>query len=288
GEVSFSGSISNGEEDEDEVFAGPAGHKENCVSVNVKSRIEGSALWTSWSPLTGDQLDAVCQEAHKIANQLQCSEMSQPQNREDKTSNTIGSTTASVLSPIKRQTFCVQDSPMKQLPPAIQHRMLRGSSARAASSTLPTGTVSSTRRVSTNAPSSTRRVSTNAPSFTRPGTSSRLSTSSPVARTKPQPRTGLRGKAPLGVSVVLLPQKPSAGPLTPSAGSCRSQQVKVRRPSALPTPVRCRMSTIPVATPTGRARSATRAPTSDTGPAPGSALAVRDRSCRKLLSTDII
>lgn len=227
----------------------------------MKSRIESSASWTSWSPLTGDQLDAVCQEAHKIANQLQCSEMKRPQNREDKTSNTIGSTTtdgeefvqdaeaklgvfgqtSSVLSPIKRQTFCVQDSPMKQLPPAIQHRMLRGSSARAASSTLPTGTVSSTRRistntpsstrwVSTNAPSSTRRVSTNAPSFTRPGTSSRLSTSSPVGRTKPQPRTGLRGKAPLGVSAVL-PSKPAAPTSSCSANKSRVERTRLQPPS---------------------------------------------------------
>lgn len=46
-----------------------------------------------------------------------------------------------------------------------------------------------------------------------------------------------------------LPQKPSAGPLTPSGITCKSLQMKPRRPSALPTPVRRKASLIPSPTP---------------------------------------
>lgn len=80
-----------------------------------------------------------------------------------------------------------------------------------------------------------------------------------------------------------LPQKPSAGPLTPSAGSCRSLQVNARRPSALPTPMRRRMSAIPVATPTNQNRHTRPPPTSDSIPCPTSAK--RERSCRWALLT---
>lgn len=80
-----------------------------------------------------------------------------------------------------------------------------------------------------------------------------------------------------------LPQKPSAGPLTPSTGSCRSLQMKARRPSALPTPVRRRMSAIPVATPTNQNRH-TRPPL-DSHSVPCPASAKRERSCRWALLT---
>uniref|UniRef100_A0A3Q4H8T7 G2 and S phase-expressed protein 1 N-terminal domain-containing protein n=1 Tax=Neolamprologus brichardi TaxID=32507 RepID=A0A3Q4H8T7_NEOBR len=324
-DVSLSPASSRGDEDEDEVFVGPVGHKEKCVSVNVASPLENHSI--TWSPLTGEQLEAVCQEAHRLASQLQ-STVSHDENR-DTTSVTMDTMTeqeefvedaetrlgllaqtTSGVSPNKRQTFCVQDSPLKQLPPVIQRQLQRGTSS------------------------------------IRPTSKSRLSTCSPVIQPKAQPRTALRGKSALGVAVVLpskptipvtscstnksrvektklqppnravgswrqspsscppkraessedllsdsasvasdisdsslnssllgkrtlprptkvkvtisdtvnsfsfsLPQKPSAGPLTPSAITCKSLQMKPRRPSALPTPVRRKASLIPSPTP---------------------------------------
>ncbi|XP_049428989.1 G2 and S phase-expressed protein 1 isoform X1 [Epinephelus fuscoguttatus] len=246
-DVSLSPASSKGDEDEDEVFVGPVSHKERCISVNVASRLEdgGGDVRVSWSPLSGDQLEAVCQEAHRLANQLQCSEVSQPRGKDDKTSNTTTDTaadrdefvqdaeaklgvldqTARVLSPIKRQTFCVQDSPMKQLPPAVQRQLLRGSSANTASSTRPANMTSSTRRAST--ASSTR--SANSALSTRPTASARLSTSSPVVGVKPQPRTGLRGKAPLGVGIVL-PSKPAAPTTSCSASKSKVDKTRLQPP----------------------------------------------------------
>ncbi|XP_029288911.1 LOW QUALITY PROTEIN: G2 and S phase-expressed protein 1 [Cottoperca gobio] len=234
-DVSLSPASSKGDEDDDEVFVGPVSHRERCVSVNVASRLEdvgGGGVRTSWSPLSEDQLESLYQEAHRLADQLQCREPSQPHGADDKTGNATADTTtcrddfvqdaeakrgvldqtASVLSPIKRQTFCVQDSPMKQLPPAVQHRLLRGSSSNAASSTRPANTALSTRRTSINPASSTR-----------PAANTRLGTSSPIVGGKPKPRTGLRGKAALGVGVVL-PSKPAV-PTT----SCLASKSKVEK-----------------------------------------------------------
>lgn len=235
---------SKGDEDEDEVFVGPVTHKERCVSVNVQSRLESAGSRASWSPLTGDQLEAVCEEAHRLASQLQSGEPSQPHSEEDKTAGVTPAAatdveefvqdtetklgvlgqTASTLSPIKRQTFCVQDSPMKQLPPAVQRRLLsRGSS---------TSTSSSSR------PPSTRQSLANTNSFTRPAASTRLSTSrlstsrlstSSPAGPKLQPRTGLRSKAPLGVGVVL-PSKPAAPTASCSASKSKVEKTKLQPP----------------------------------------------------------
>lgn len=224
---------------------GPVCHKERCASANVESRLEGGGSWASWSPLTGDQLEAMCQEAHKLANQLQSSELSQPHSEETTGLTSATATggeefvqdtaaklgmlghTATELSPIKRQTFCVQDSPMKQLPPAVQHRLLRGSSANTASSTRRASTASSSRPA--NAPSSTQRASANAHSSARPAASNRLSTSSPVAVAKAQPRTGLRGKAPLGIGVVL-PSKPAAPTTSCSASGSKVEKTRLQPP----------------------------------------------------------
>ncbi|XP_044048779.1 G2 and S phase-expressed protein 1 [Siniperca chuatsi] len=225
-DVSLSPASSKGDDDEDEVFVGPVSRKERCVSNNTVSLLEdGSGVRASWSPLTGDQLEAVCQEAHRLADQLQSGELSRPHGEDDETTNmTTDNTndreefvqdaesklgvlgqTVSALSPIKRQTFCVQDSPMMQLPPAVQHSLLRGSCSSAASST---------RHVSANAASST----------------SRLSTSSPVVGVKPQPRTGLRGKATLGVGIVL-PSKPAAPKTSCLATKSRVEKTRLQPPS---------------------------------------------------------
>ncbi|KAK9516221.1 hypothetical protein VZT92_024164 [Zoarces viviparus] len=238
-DVSLSPASSKG--DEDEVFLGPVSHEERCVSVNVESL---SGVRASWSPLSGDQLEAVCQEAHRLADQLQCSELSSQPHGED--AETAGTTadkdefvqdavaklgvlhqTASALSPVKRQTFCVQDSPMRQLPPAVQNRLLRGSSSTtstrpASTSTRPASTVSSTRPTSTS--TSNRPASTS----TRPAAG--RSGSSPAAAVKPLPRTGLRGKAALGVAVVL-PSRPAATTASCSAGKSRVEKPRMQPPS---------------------------------------------------------
>lgn len=191
---------------------GPVGHKERCASVHMVSQLEESRAGgqASWSPLTGDQLKAVCQEAHRLASQLQGKEVQSKDNaatspaieKEEFVRNTEAKMdmlghTASALSPIKRQTFCVQDSPMKQLPPAIQRQLLKGGSSSNALSRRPTSTA-------------------------------RLSTSSPVAGTKAQPRTSLRGKAPLGVAVVL-PSRPIAP--TGSSSKSRAEKSRLQPPS---------------------------------------------------------
>ncbi len=226
---------SKGDEDEDEVFMGPVSHKERCVSVKVVSRLEDGGMRASWSPLTGDQLDAVCQEAHRLADQLQSGELSRPHSEDDQpTIMTTDTTTdreeflqdaeaklgalgqtASVLSPIKRQTFCVQDSPVKQLPPAVQRRLLSANTSNAASSTRPANAASTTRRAST-------------ASSTRPAATARLSTSSPVAGVKAQSRTGLRGKALLGV---VLPSKPAAPTTSCPASKSRMEKTRLQPPS---------------------------------------------------------
>lgn len=206
------------------MFVEPA-NDNKCVSVNVEKRLNGGGLRSSWSPLTGDQLEAVCQEAHRLASQLQSGDLSQSHSEDDKENGATSAMTTQpeefvqdsdskvkvfeqsnrVLSPIKRETFCVQDSPLKQLPSAIQQRLLRGSSNGNAVSFIR----------SANAPSSSRRASANPKSIVQPASVTRMSTSSPVARA--QARTGLRGKAPLGV---VLPSKPAA-PMLPTSTSKR-------------------------------------------------------------------
>ncbi|XP_010768141.1 G2 and S phase-expressed protein 1, partial [Notothenia coriiceps] len=257
-DVSLSPASSKGDEDEDEVFMGPVSHTERCVSVNVASHLENvGGVRASWSPLSGDQLDAVCQEAHRLADQLQDRKPNQSANGTANMANNVTANMAtnvtanmatdvivnttshrdefvqdaeaklgmldhipSALSPIKRETFCVQDSPMKQLPPAVRCRLLKGSSSNTMSSTQPltTNPVPSTRPAST-----TRCSSVTLPSSSRPASTSRLGTSTSMAGGKPQLRTGLRGRAALGV---VLPSKPTAP--TTSCSSSKSQVEKTR------------------------------------------------------------
>ncbi|KAM4733534.1 G2 and S phase-expressed protein 1 [Anableps anableps] len=219
-DVSLSPVSSKGEEEDDEVFVGLVSHTEQCVSTNVSSQPEegGSDVQTNWTALTSDQLEAVCKEAHRLASQLQCGE---PHVQNTNTTHTVSDVemnnvttkeefiqdtevklgllghAASALSPIKRQTFCVQDSPMKQLPPAIQHHLLRGHSSSRASSSHP---------------------------------ATRLSTSSPMVGTRPQSRTALRGKATLGVATVL-PSKPVAPAVSRSASKSGPEKSRLQPPS---------------------------------------------------------
>ncbi|XP_026030516.1 G2 and S phase-expressed protein 1 isoform X6 [Astatotilapia calliptera] len=223
-DVSLSPASSRGDEAEDEVFVGPVSHKEKCVSVNVASPLENHSI--TWSPLTGEQLEAVCQEAHRLASQLQ-STVSHDENR-DATSVTMDTMTeqeefvedaetrlgllaqtTSGVSPNKRQTFCVQDSPLKQLPPVIQRQLQRGSGSSITSSIRPTITPASS---------------------TRPTSKSRLSVCSPVIQAKAQPRTALRGKSALGVAVVL-PSKPTIPVTSCSTNKSRVEKTKLQPPN---------------------------------------------------------
>ncbi|XP_022054305.2 G2 and S phase-expressed protein 1 [Acanthochromis polyacanthus] len=228
-DVSMSPASSIDDDDEDEVFVGPVSHNEKCVSAGVVSRLQDGSdgVRVSWSPLSGDQLEAVCQEATRLANQLQSGEShSEDADVTDMTTNTTAEReefvedskaklgmlgqTASALSPIKRQTFSVQDSPMKELPPAIQRSLLRGNS-----STRPS------------APTLSTRPSAPTTSSTRPTT--RLSTSSPVVGSKAPSRMSLRGKAALGVAVVL-PSKPAAPTTSCSASKSKVEKTRLQLP----------------------------------------------------------
>lgn len=207
----------------------PVGHNESCASANVETQLNGGQLRSSWSPLSGDQLEAVCQEAHRLASQLQGGEPSRSPSGDDDPASAATTQPEEfvqdsgaklnvferpnrVLSPIKRETFCVQDSPLKQLPPAIQQRLLR-------------------RSINANS-SSARRASANPKSTVQPASATRLSTSSPVARARSQPRTGLRGKAPLGV---VLPSKPAAPAATASTSKPKVEKNRLQPPSRVST-----------------------------------------------------
>lgn len=212
-------------------------HGEQRVSAHMETQLGGGGPRTSWSPLSGDQLEAVCQEAHRLADQLQAGELRRSHSEDEKDHAATSAVTTQpeefvqdseaklnvfeqpvrVLSPIKRETFCVQDSPLKQLPPAIQRRLLRGSS-----SANPIAFVRSS-----NTPSSARRASANPTSLVRPASVGRLSTSSPVARARSQPKAVLRGKAPLGV---VLPSKPTAPMVSTSTSRSRVEKTRLQPP----------------------------------------------------------
>ncbi|XP_023182387.1 G2 and S phase-expressed protein 1 isoform X2 [Xiphophorus maculatus] len=211
--VSLSPVSSKGEEeDDDEVFVG---HTEQCVSTDVSSQPEegGGDVQAVWTPLTADQLEAVCEEAHRLASQLQCREphvqkTNTTHTASDVDMNSMATTeefiqdtevklglldhTASSLSPIKRQTFCVQDSPLQQLPPAVQHHLLRGSSS------------------------------------SRPA--ARLVTSSPMVGARLQARPALLGKTALGATTAL-PSKPVAPAGSRSASSSEAEKTRLQPPS---------------------------------------------------------
>ncbi|CAK6954593.1 G2 and S phase-expressed protein 1 [Scomber scombrus] len=225
-------------DDENEVFVDQVSHIEGSVSANITSQLEDGVggVRVSWSPLTGDHLEAICEEAHRLANHLQSSEPSPAHCDDDETADVTSNPTteseqfvqdtevklgmigqaANVLSPVKRQTFCVQDSPMKQLPPAIQHSLQRGIISNTVSSTSPATKSASSTRPATK-PASSTRPATNA------GASSRLatnSTSSIYPATKAPSSTCPATKAPSSSRPA--PNTPSSiRPATNSTSSIR-------------------------------------------------------------------
>ncbi|XP_046704735.1 G2 and S phase-expressed protein 1 isoform X2 [Silurus meridionalis] len=191
-EVSLSPASSKGDDVEDEVFLGPITHKEKCISHGVDTQAKDSVSSgpslgeePSWSPLLEENFEEIRKEAHLLATHLErtlpepvakdfTAASSVPEDSEkfemDASAKLGMFKPVNKLSPIKRETFCVQDSPMKQLPPAIQKRLQKSCSI--------------------------------------PGGKPRVSTSSPLRTTDTQPKLVPRGKS-LGPTSRILPNKPT-------------------------------------------------------------------------------
>lgn len=135
-----------GDDVEDEVFLGPVTHKERYISHGVETHMKesvssGPSLGEepSWSPLHEENFEEICKEAHLLASHLERN-FTEPVAKDPSLSEGVEKfevdssaklgmlKPADKLSPIKRETFCVQDSPMRQLPPAIQKRLQKSSS----------------------------------------------------------------------------------------------------------------------------------------------------------------
>ncbi|KFW67354.1 G2 and S phase-expressed protein 1, partial [Pygoscelis adeliae] len=141
----FDLSLSPASGNEDEVFIGPLGHKEKCIAVNIeakKSAEKKSAPASDdklmWSPLTGEKFVEIFKEAHLLALQIETgskneqTKISQSEERENKIIEKFVEDSKSKLkilrnqniekSPraVKRETYCVWDSPACQLPPCFQ------------------------------------------------------------------------------------------------------------------------------------------------------------------------
>ncbi|XP_061532601.1 G2 and S phase-expressed protein 1 isoform X2 [Phycodurus eques] len=221
-DVPLSPDCSMCDEEQDDVFLDPSHHRVKRPPANLASHPEEGVggVRTTWSPLLGDQLDAMCQEAKRLADQLQRGKW--PHGKDEgatPATAALGSASLaqqdveyfiqdgaaklgvlasppSLISPVKRQTFLVQDSPMKDLPPAIRNQMQRGSAA--------------------------AHLGPSAAPATR--LSTRLAASSPAGGGKT--RAALRGKTGLGA---ILPSKPSA-PRTSSSASKGIAAQKVQVP----------------------------------------------------------
>ncbi|NWV00551.1 GTSE1 protein, partial [Upupa epops] len=148
-EFDFDLSLSAASENEDEVFIGPLGHKEKCIAVNVEAKENAAKQSTSvfddklvWSPLTGEKYVEIFKEARLLALQLETgskneqTKKSQSGEKENKIVEKFVEDSKSKLkilrneidrSPraIKRETYCVQGSPARQLLPCFQEESNR-------------------------------------------------------------------------------------------------------------------------------------------------------------------
>ncbi|XP_064905059.1 G2 and S phase-expressed protein 1 isoform X6 [Columba livia] len=140
----FDLSLSPASGNEDEVFFGPVGHKEKCIAVHIEAKkcAEKKRLPPDdklmWSPLMGENFVEISKEAHSLALQIQTvsnneqTKISQSEEQENKIIEKFVEDPKSKLkilrnqnierSPraVKRETYCVQDSPACQLPPCFQ------------------------------------------------------------------------------------------------------------------------------------------------------------------------
>ncbi|XP_005148480.2 G2 and S phase-expressed protein 1 [Melopsittacus undulatus] len=140
----FDLSLSPASGSEDEVFMGPLGHKEKCISANIEAQSaeKESALASDdklmWSPLTGEKFVEIFKEARLLALQIETvskneqTKIKQSEELENKITETfvadskaklkmlrIQNTEASPRA-VKRETYCVWESPASQLPPCFQ------------------------------------------------------------------------------------------------------------------------------------------------------------------------
>ncbi|XP_061678760.1 G2 and S phase-expressed protein 1 [Syngnathoides biaculeatus] len=216
-DVTLSPDGSTCDEEQDEVFLEPSHHP---VS-HLEEGADGAG--TGWSPISGDQLDAVCQEAKQLADQLRRGKWRRAKDeaadpatasparqdgerfvRDNAAKLVVLGSAPDPCSPVKRRTFLVQDSPMKDLPPAVRDRVQR---ARLGPSAAPPARLSA-----------------------------RLGTSSPGGGVKTS--AALRGKTGLGA---ILPSKPAA-PRTSSSASKGVAPQKVRVPKHGKAPSGCKQS----------------------------------------------
>lgn len=121
------------------------GHKEKCIAVNIESKksaekkhVPDSDDKLMWSPLTEEKFVEIFKEAHLLALQIETgsknehTKISQSEEQENKIIEKFVEDSKSKLkilriqnmekSPraIKRETYCVKDSPACQLPPCFQ------------------------------------------------------------------------------------------------------------------------------------------------------------------------
>lgn len=136
----FDLSLSSTSGNEDEVFVGPVGHKERCIAASIEAKMCVPAFddKLTWSPLQGEKFVEIFKEAHLLALQIETgskdreTKISQSEEQENKVVETFVEDSMSKLkilrnknidlSPraVKRETYCVQDSPACQLPPCFQ------------------------------------------------------------------------------------------------------------------------------------------------------------------------
>ncbi|XP_072198253.1 G2 and S phase-expressed protein 1 isoform X2 [Excalfactoria chinensis] len=137
----FDLSLSPASGSEDEVFIGSLGHKEKCIAVNVeaksaeKKRAPNSDDKLTWSPLTGDKFVEIFKEAHLLALRIESksknkeNKISQSEENGDEINEQFVEDLKSKMkilkschiekSPraVKRETYCVGDSPACMLLP---------------------------------------------------------------------------------------------------------------------------------------------------------------------------
>ncbi|XP_059703286.1 G2 and S phase-expressed protein 1 [Haemorhous mexicanus] len=136
----FDLSLSSTSGNEDEVFVGPVGHKERCIAASIEAKKCANAFDDKlmWSPLQGEKFVEIFKEAHLLALQIETgskdkeTKISQSEEQENKIVETFVEDSQSKLKilrnknielsprPVKRETYCVQDSPACQLPPCFQ------------------------------------------------------------------------------------------------------------------------------------------------------------------------
>ncbi|NXV06740.1 GTSE1 protein, partial [Cettia cetti] len=136
----FDLSLSSISGNEDEVFVGPIGHKERCIAASIEAKkcVSASDDKVTWSPLQGEKFVEIFKEAHLLALQIETgskneeTKISQSEEQENKIVETFVEDSKSKLKilrnknieitprAVKRETYCVQDSPACQLPPCFQ------------------------------------------------------------------------------------------------------------------------------------------------------------------------